>query len=67
MSDQPNKTISQKMSDLNTLVDWFEGDDFELEKAVEKYQQTNELANEIESDLKNLRNEITVLKQKFDA
>ena len=56
MSDQPNKTISQKMSDLNTLVDWFEGDDFELEKAVEKYQQTNELANEIESDLKNLRN-----------
>lgn len=33
------KPISEKMSELSRLVEWFEGDDFELEKALDKYEE----------------------------
>jgi exonuclease VII small subunit len=55
------------MSELSRLVEWFEGDDFELEKAIERYEEVQKLAKEIEADLGNLKNEITVVAQKFDA
>ena len=61
------KPISEKMSELSRLVGWFEGDDFELEKALDKYEEVQKLAKEIEADLGNLKNEITVVAQKFDA
>lgn len=61
------KTVSEKMNELSELVAWFESDAFELEKAIETYQQAEKLAGEIEHDLSNLKNEVTVLKQKFDA
>ena len=61
------KPISEKMSELSRLVEWFEGDDFELEKALDKSEEVQKLAKEIEADLGNLKNEITVVAQKFDA
>mgnify|MGYP001615866633 FL=1 len=61
------KPISEKMSELSRLVEWFEGDDFEREKAIERYEEVQKLAKEIEADLGNLKNEITVVAQKFDA
>lgn len=64
---KPTKTVSQKMADLGELVSWFESDEFELEMALDKYKEAEKLAGEIEKDLSELKNEITVLKQKFDA
>ncbi len=64
---KPTKTVSQKMADLGELVSWFESDEFELETALDKYKEAEKLAGEIEKDLSELKNEITVLKQKFDA
>lgn len=61
------KTVSEKMNELSELVAWFEGDEFELEQALETYGKAEKLAVEIEHDLANLKNEITVLKEKFDA
>ena len=61
------KTVSEKMNELSELVAWFEGDEFELEQALETYGKAEKLAAEIEYDLANLKNEITVLKEKFDA
>lgn len=55
------------MSELSALVAWFEGDEFELEQAIETYGRAEKLAAEIELDLANVKNEITVLKEKFDA
>lgn len=55
------------MSELSELVAWFEGDEFELEQALETYSKAEKLAAEIEHDLTSLKNEITVLKEKFDA
>jgi len=68
MSNQSEqKTVSQKMDELSELVAWFEGDEFELERALETYGKAEKLAAEIEHDLTGLKNEVTVLKEKFDA
>ena len=62
-----DKTIQEKMNQLSELVAWFESDEFELEAAIEKYKTAETLAGEIEKDLSELKNEITVLKTKFDG
>lgn len=60
-----NKSIAEKMAELNKLVDWFESDNFSLEKALEKFAEAEKLAKEIEYDLKNFKNKITVIKKDF--
>ena len=67
LKQSEQKTVSQKMTELSELVAWFESDDFELEKAIETYTSAEKLAAEIEHDLASLKNEVTVLKEKFDA
>jgi exodeoxyribonuclease VII small subunit len=62
-----DKTIQEKMNQLSELVAWFESDEFELEAAIEKYKTAETLAGDIEKDLSELKNEITVLKTKFDG
>lgn len=64
MSKQ-NETVEQKMSRLRELVAWFESEDFQLEKAAEQFKDATKLAKEIETDLAELENDITVLKQSF--
>lgn len=61
-----SKTIQEKTDDLNQLVAWFDSEDFILEQAVERFQQAEMLASEIENDLAEMKNTITVIKQKFD-
>jgi exonuclease VII small subunit len=61
-----NKTIQEKMNELATQVAWFDGDEFSLEAAIEHFAAAEKLASEIENELTNLKNDITVLKQRFD-
>lgn len=65
MSDK-SKTVQQKMAELNESVAWFQGEDFTLEAAVDKFEQAEKLAAEIEQDLVKLKNDISVVKQRFD-
>ena len=59
------KTISDKISELKTGVEWCYSDDFKLEEASEKYKALTTLAKEIESDLDGLKNEIKVIEEDF--
>jgi exodeoxyribonuclease VII small subunit len=61
-----SKTIEQKMDELRAAVAWFEGDSIVLEEATEKFKQAAELAKEIEKDLSEMKNTVTVLKQSFE-
>jgi exonuclease VII small subunit len=61
------KTVQQKLTDLSELVAWFQSSEFTLEGAVDKYQAAEALAEEIEKDLTKLKNDITVVKQRFDT
>jgi exonuclease VII small subunit len=64
---QANKSIQDKIGDLSELVAWFDSDDFALEAAIEKFKEAETLAGTIEKDLTAMKNDITVLKQKFDS
>ncbi|MDX2776193.1 exodeoxyribonuclease VII small subunit [Streptomyces caniscabiei] len=66
MSVKNNATLTEKLAKLDDLVAWFDGDDFELEQALEKFTEAEKLAAEIENDLLALKNTITVVKEKFD-
>ena len=59
------KTISDKISELKTGVEWFYSDDFKLEEASEKYKALTTLAKDIEGDLDSLKNEIEVIEKDF--
>ena len=61
-----NNTIEAKMDELRNMTAWFEGEEFSLTDASEKFKQATKLATEIEHDLKNLENQISVLKQSFE-
>lgn len=59
------KTLSEKIKNLESQIDWFYSDEFELEKATEKYKEATKLAQELQKDLNDLQNEIEVLKEDF--
>jgi exonuclease VII small subunit len=61
-----NKVISIKTAELTKMIEWFDGSEFTLELALDKYKAAEKLANEIEQDLLSLKNEIQIVKQKFD-
>lgn len=64
---QKSKTLQEKLTALDELVDWFNDDDFALEEAVERFKKADALAREIEGDLATIKNEITVLAERFDS
>jgi exonuclease VII small subunit len=67
MSTKSNITVQEKMTKLSELAAWFDSDDFVLEKALDVFKQAEELAAEIEKDLNSLKNDINVIKKKFDS
>ena len=62
-----NKSIQEKTNELTNLVAWFDGADFKLEEALDKFKQAEKLALDIENDLTSLKNEIILVKKKFDS
>lgn len=67
MTQSKNTTIQQKIIELDGLVAWFDSDEFSLELALEKFKTAEALAVGIEKDLADLKNDIQVVKQKFDS
>lgn len=61
-----NKSIQDKVTELSELVAWFDSDEFTLETALDTFKKAETLAEAIESDLKALKNDIKIVKQKFD-
>lgn len=66
MSKKNDMTIAEKTAKLNEMVAWFNGGDFELEQALDKFTEAEKLAAEIENDLLALKNRIEVVKERFD-
>ena len=67
MSQQNNDpSIEQELAELDGMVAWFESEDFTLEEAMTHYEKAEELAKHIEARLTKLKNEVNVLKKKFD-
>lgn len=61
-----NKTVQEKMADLDELVAWFDSDEFVLEQAIDKFKQAEKLANELRDELEKMKNDIQVVSRKFN-
>lgn len=66
MSAKNNLSVAEKTAKLDKLVAWFNSDNFELERALDKFTKAEQLAAEIESDLLALKNRIEIVKAKFE-
>lgn len=66
MSTKSNHTIADKRAELSQLLAWFESDDFAVEQAIAKFEAAEKLARDIETELMEYKNKITVLKERFD-
>ena len=66
MSEKNNRTIAEKTAKLDALVAWFNGDNFTLEQALEKFTEAEKLAVEIEHDLDDLKNRVEIIKERFE-
>ncbi len=64
---EPKNSISKKQAELAKILQWFESEDFAVDQAADQLKQARELAAEIENDLNQLENEITVLSERFDG
>ena len=62
-----NKSIQEKITELTKLVEWFDSDDFVLEAALDNFKKAEKLAANIEQDLSSLKNEIQIVKLRFDS
>lgn len=60
-NNEEKTTISEKLARLDTQVEWFYGDDFSLDQALDKYQSATDLAKDIEKDLAKMKNKVEVL------
>lgn len=67
MSQPENPDISKKIIALNKFIDWFDGDEFTLEQSIDKYNEAKKLADEIQADLAEFKNKITVVNKRFDT
>lgn len=54
-------SIKQQMAELDQFLKWFEGEDFEIEQALEKYQQAEKLVKQLEESLAEQKNRIQKL------
>jgi exonuclease VII small subunit len=66
MSGKSKESVAVKIAKLDELVAWFDSDEFAIEKALEKFSEAETLAREIEHDLAELKNDIEVVKARFD-
>ena len=60
-------TIEQMMAELNERIAWFQGDDFNLDEAKQRFIEARELSKKITATLEDMRHYIEVLSEDFNA
>lgn len=63
MSD--DTTIEQLMAELETKLAWFQGEDFRLEEAQQRFIELRQLAQTIDERLNHLQQQIDVMAEEF--
>jgi len=60
-------TIEQMMAELNERIAWFQGDDFNLDEAKQRFIEARQLAKDITAALDDMQHDITVFSEDFSA
>ena len=67
-SDKTNeKTIEQMMAELNERIAWFQGEEFNLDEAKQRFIEARQLAKDITAALDDMQHDTTVLSEDFSA
>ncbi len=61
------RTYQQMAEELQTLIDWFESDEVNLDEAIIKYDQAMSLLANMEDYLKTAQNKIKKISARFDG
>jgi exodeoxyribonuclease VII small subunit len=56
------KSYKELRTELDDLMSWFDGDDIDVEQALTKYEQAEQIIKELEAYLKETELKITKLK-----
>jgi exodeoxyribonuclease VII small subunit len=62
MTTKKSEPYAVLQAELNDILIWFEGDDFEIEAAIEKYKRGMEIVEQLEAKLETAQNTIRELK-----
>ena len=57
------KSYAQLSAELAKIMEWFDGGEIDLDQAMDKYQQANELIKEMENYLKTASNQVKKLQK----
>lgn len=60
-SNADNHSLREQMEQLEEILAWFDSDEFELEAAVERYQQAARVAEQIDQRLTEIKNKVTII------
>lgn len=66
MSVKNETTLKQQLAQLDALIAWFDQEDFDLDEALQKFDQGVKLTAAIKARLNIFENKITILKHGFD-
>ena len=66
MSKQ-NKTLKELLIEFDEIVNWFDSDNLDVDEAITKFEQGNELSEKIKKRLLDAKNKIEIVKKKFDS
>lgn len=61
------KDYAELEAELREILDWFEGDSFDVDEAVVKYKRGLALIEQLEAYLASAENTVRELKSAFDA
>lgn len=56
-----------KLKELETITEWFESEEVDLNQGLTKFERGMQLAGELKGELGQLENRVEKIKQKFDA
>ena len=59
------KTMNNKIEEFDQCVDWFYSDEFDLDEVEERYKKAIALAEDIQKNLSELKNNIEILEKDF--
>ncbi|MDR0955660.1 MAG: exodeoxyribonuclease VII small subunit [Candidatus Nomurabacteria bacterium] len=62
-----NKSLRELLDEFEQIVQWFDGGDLDVEAATAKFEQGSALAEQIKTRLAEAKNNVKVIRQKFDA
>ena len=67
-NDKTNeKTIEQMRAELNERIAWFQGEEFNLDEAKQRFVEARQLAKDITAVLDDMQHDIEVLSEDFSA